>query len=74
LTKVPIIQPLDWSLPFETMSDASDFTLGAVLSQRVDTKNVMIYYASLTLSEAQLNYITTEKKLLAVVFALEKFR
>ena len=45
-----------------------------VLVQRVDKKPIMIYYASRTLSKAQLNYITTEKKLLAVVFALEKFR
>ena len=34
----------------------------------------MIYFASQTLSEAQLNYNTIEKELLAVVFALEKFR
>ena len=52
---------------------ASDFALGTVLGQRVEKKPVMIYYASCTLSEAQMNY-TTEKELLAVVFALEKFR
>jgi len=34
----------------------------------------MIYYASRTLNETQLNYITTEKEFLAVVFVLEKFR
>ena len=34
----------------------------------------MIYYASKTLNEAQRNYTTTEKKLLAVVFTLDKFR
>ena len=34
----------------------------------------MVYYASKTLNEAQRNYTTTEKKLLAVVYALDKFR
>ena len=34
----------------------------------------MIYYASKTLNETQRNYITIEKKLLAIVFALDKFR
>ena len=56
------------------MCDASDFAVGAVLGQRVDKKPVVIYYASKTLSDAQLNYTTTEKELLAVVYALDKFR
>ena len=34
----------------------------------------MIYYASRTLSEAQLNYATTEKEMLAVIFVFDKFR
>ena len=33
-----------------------------------------IYYASRTLNDAQLNYSTTEKELLSVIFALDKFR
>ena len=33
----------------------------------------MVYYVSKTLNEAQRNYITTEKELLAMVYALEKF-
>ncbi|RVW18370.1 Retrovirus-related Pol polyprotein from transposon 17.6 [Vitis vinifera] len=47
---------------------------GAVLGQREDGKPYVIYYASKTLNEAQRNYTTTEKELLAVVFALDKFR
>ena len=34
----------------------------------------MIYYASQTLNSAQMNYTTTKKELLVVVFALHKFR
>ena len=34
----------------------------------------MVYYARKTLNEAQRNYTTTEKELLAVVYALDKFR
>ncbi|RVW21503.1 Transposon Tf2-2 polyprotein [Vitis vinifera] len=56
------------------MCDASDFAIGAVLGQREDGKPYVIYYASKTLNEAQRNYTTTEKELLAVVFALDKFR
>ena len=34
----------------------------------------MVYYASRTLIEAQLNYTTTEKEMLAMVFTVDKFR
>ncbi|RVX16166.1 Retrovirus-related Pol polyprotein from transposon 297 [Vitis vinifera] len=44
------------------------------LAKREDGKPYVIYYASKTLNEAQRNYTTTEKELLAVVFALDKFR
>ncbi|XP_052172242.1 uncharacterized protein LOC127788168 [Diospyros lotus] len=74
LVSAPIIQSPDWSLPFELMCDASDYTIGAVLGQRKDKKPYVIYYASKTLNEAQKNYTTTEKELLAVVYALDKFR
>ncbi|CAM8913030.1 unnamed protein product [Rhodiola kirilowii] len=73
LTSTPIIRTPDWEQPFEIMCDASDFAVGAVLGQRFDKKAVVIYYASRTLDLAQRNYSTTEKELLAVVFALEKF-
>ncbi|CAN6586188.1 unnamed protein product [Malus baccata var. baccata] len=74
LTTAPIITPPDWSIPFELMCDASDYALGDVLGQRKNKQPHVIYYASRTLNDAQLNYSTTEKELLAVVFALDKFR
>ena len=74
LISAPIIQPPDWSLPFEIMCDASDYAVGAVLGQTKDKKHHAISYASKTLTGPQLNYATTEKELLAVVFAIDKFR
>ena len=74
LVSAPILQPPDWSQPFEIMCDASDYAVGAVLGQRKDKKPVVICYASKVLDPAQINYTTTEKELLAVVYALDKFR
>ena len=44
------------------------------MGQKVDKKYHVIYYASKTFNKAQMNYTTIEKELLAVVFALDKFR
>jgi hypothetical protein len=74
LISAPVIQPPDWHLPFEIMCDASDYVVGAVLSQSKEKKHYVISYASKTLTGPQLNYATTEKKLLTVVFAIKKFR
>jgi hypothetical protein len=73
LVSAPIIQPPDWSLPFEIMCDASDYTIGVVLGQTKDKKHHAIAYASKTLIGAQLNYATIEKELLAIIFAIDKF-
>jgi hypothetical protein len=56
------------------MCDASDYAMRAVLGQTKDRKHHAIAYASKTLIGPQLNYATTEKELLAIVFALVKFR
>ena len=64
----------DWNKQFEIMCDASDFAIGAVLGQRTEKMFKAIYYASKTFNEAQENYSTTEKEMLAMVFACEKFR
>nr|GFA14721.1 DNA-directed DNA polymerase [Tanacetum cinerariifolium] len=67
-----MIKP-NWSLPFEIMCDASDYAIGAVIRQKSDKHFKPIHYASKTINKAQENYTTTEKELLAVVFAFDKF-
>ncbi|KAI3762510.1 hypothetical protein L1987_52940 [Smallanthus sonchifolius] len=74
LISAPFLVSPNWSLPFELMCDASDYAVGAVLGQRIEKHFHPIYYASKTLNDAQENYTTTEKELLAVVFAFDKFR
>nr|GEW77452.1 DNA-directed DNA polymerase [Tanacetum cinerariifolium] len=74
LTESPILVVPDWNLPFELMCDASDFAIGVVLGQRKMKHFQPIHYASKTMTEAQIYYTTTEKEMLAVVYAFEKFR
>ncbi|RDY01342.1 Retrovirus-related Pol polyprotein from transposon 17.6, partial [Mucuna pruriens] len=76
LTSTPILQAPNWELPFELMYDASNSALGAILSQRDGVGGLahVIPYASQTMDQAQINYTTTKKELLAIIFALDKFR
>nr|GEY90940.1 reverse transcriptase domain-containing protein [Tanacetum cinerariifolium] len=74
LTEAPILVVPDWNLPFELMCDASAFAIGAVLGQRKTKHFQPIHYSSKTMIEAQILYTTTEKEMLAIVYAFEKFR
>lgn len=74
LSTTPIMQTHNWSLQFELMCDACDYAVGAVLSQIKDKKREVIYYSSRTHNDTQINYTTTEKGILAIVFSLDKFR
>nr|GFA82413.1 hypothetical protein [Tanacetum cinerariifolium] len=60
--------------PFELMCDPSDFAVGVVLGKRVEKHFRPIHYARKTMTQAETNYTTTEKEMLAVVYAFEKFR
>ena len=57
-----IIQPPNWDEPYEIMCDASDYTVGIVLGQRIEKNLHVIVYASRMLDEAQCNYHTTENE------------
>ena len=74
LVSAPIIVAPDWSREFELMCDTSEYTVGAILGQRQDKVFHTINYASKVLNDEQLNYATTEKEMLVIVCALEKFR
>ncbi|GJS04927.1 reverse transcriptase domain-containing protein [Tanacetum coccineum] len=74
LTEALILVAPDWNLPFEIMCDAKDYAVGAVLGQRTTKHFQPIHYASKTMTDAQAHYTMTEKELLAVVYAFEKFR
>nr|GEX99143.1 reverse transcriptase domain-containing protein [Tanacetum cinerariifolium] len=74
LTEAPILIAPNWDQPFELMCNASDFTVGAVLGQRIEKHFRPIHYASKTMNQAEANYTTTEKEILVVVYAFKKFR
>jgi len=74
LITAPVIIAPDWDAPFELMCDASDYVVGEVLGQCREKFFDAIYYEIKVLNENQMNYSTTEKELLAVIFTLEKFR
>jgi len=74
LTSAPILgMPRDDGT-FYLDTDASNFGLGAVLSQDQDGREVVLAYASRTLSNAEKNYEVTRRELLAVVYGLKVYR
>jgi len=50
------------------MCDASDYAIGAILGQTKDKMHHAIAYASKTMTGAQLNYATTEKRTFSCCF------
>lgn len=74
LVSAPILRSPDFSVPFVIQCDASDCGLGGVLTQNIDGDEVVIAFASRSLSRAERNYTVTEKECLAVLFSIEKFR
>nr|GEY22216.1 reverse transcriptase domain-containing protein [Tanacetum cinerariifolium] len=67
LTEASILIAPNWDQPFELMCDARDFAVGAILGQRIEKHFRPIHYASKTMTQAESNYTTTKKEMLAVV-------
>jgi len=70
----PLLQYPDFTRPFVLTTDASNDAIGAVLSQGPIGKDLPIAYASRTLNNAERNYPTVEKELLAIVWGCKYFR
>nr|GEZ73230.1 reverse transcriptase domain-containing protein [Tanacetum cinerariifolium] len=69
LTEASILIAPKWDQPFKLMCDASNFAVGAVLGQRIEKHFRPIHYASKAMNQAESNYTTTEKEMLAYLFA-----
>ena len=75
LITAPILAIADHDKPFYVVCDASDFAIGCALMQRdVDDHERVIYYQSRQLKQAERNYPVHDKELLAMKYALAKFR
>lgn len=70
----PILQYPDFSKPFNLTTDASNYAIGAILSQGPIGSDKPVCYASRTLTDSEVNYSTIEKELLAIVWATKYFR
>ena len=74
ITEWPVLViPVD-DEPYQVEADSSDFTLGAVLSQRQNNKWHPVTYLSKSLTEAKQNYEIYNKELLAIMTALSEWR
>ena len=74
MIRAPILQLADPSREFIVTIDASDFAVGAVLSQVWDDGEHPIAYESRKMNVAEVNYATHERELLAVIHALHTWR
>lgn len=74
LSNDPILIHPDFEKPFILTTDASNFALGAVLSQGSLQNDRPVCFASRTLSDTEVNYSTIEKEMLAIIWAVKYFR
>lgn len=74
LCEEPILQYPDFTETFNLTTDASNYAIGSVLSQGSNQDDLPIAYASRILNKSEINYSTTEKELLAIVWSVKHFR
>ncbi|KAG2797770.1 hypothetical protein PC113_g21565 [Phytophthora cactorum] len=75
LTEAPILAVADQDRPFHVVCDASDFAIGcAFFMHDHEGRDCVVYYQSRQLKPAERNYPVHDKELLAMKYALAKFR
>ena len=74
LIAYPVLAYPDFQKPFRVQTDASNWAVGAVLSQEQNGEEKVITYASSTLSKAERNWSAYDKDFYAVVWAIRHFR
>ena len=70
ISTTPVLALLDLQRPFEIQTDASDYAMGAVLTQH----GKPISYHSETFNSAVVNYPTYDKELYALVQSVKKWK
>ncbi|EIE80639.1 hypothetical protein RO3G_05344 [Rhizopus delemar RA 99-880] len=73
LSSAPLLHHPDLEQPFYVATDASNYSIGAVLYQVIKNETRYIGFMARSLSSSEKNYSTTKRELLAVIFALKKF-
>ncbi|XP_057335847.1 uncharacterized protein LOC130674515 isoform X2 [Microplitis mediator] len=74
LCTAPILQYPDFSKPFILTTDASNYAVGAILSQGKIGEDTIVATASRVLNKHENNYSTTEKEMVAALFGMKTFR
>ena len=75
MVTAPILVFLDWSKEFHVHVDDSSIALGAVLAQPgAGDIDHLLSFASRKISTAEINYTTTKREGLSMVYTLQKFR
>ena len=75
LVSYPIMRQPDFRREFIIFTDASNYAIGAVLSQKdEENREYVIAYRSKKMNKAELNYTITEKECVAVVWPVKQFR
>ena len=74
LTEAPILGYPDVTKPYSLYTDASDYSVGGILTQDTPVGEKVICYVSHQLTSSRLRYPVIEKECFAIIYCLTKLR